>query len=171
MTAQEELFCQRYALPDDDGRRRTLAQAYRLAFGETSKGEAQSLLQRDDINERIGQLRSEADRALVERIASLGIAQKAQRMIRKNRDWERLKELIASRGLAFDCVPGGETGLLESYPRQMGGERVEAFRLDKGTLDALLDLEESAARELGQLGESMPTPAGQVVIVLPENGR
>ncbi len=178
LTTKQEAFCRLCAFPDEHGRQLPLYRAYQHAYqnncGRGAASEEASRLMSDDrIIARIGEYRIEASRVYAEQAASAGIAVKARRVLRKNRDWERIAQIFDARAAEPSTVPGHDTGLLVNVPRQIAGERVDVFQLDKPALDALNDLEESAARELGQrhAGTEITVNGGQVVFYLPENHR
>lgn len=179
LTPNQEAFCRLVALPQgEDGVPVTPSEAFRRAYRNGRGASVQRLLKDQKVRERISALRAEADRVLVELLAGAALASKARRILRKSRHWERLCELIEARAAEPCPAPGYATGLLGRDVKQVAGQPVETYRLDKATLDALIALEESAARELGQLVDrrdltsgGMPVGPSEVVIYLPQNER
>lgn len=177
LTLKQEAFCRILAMPDDQGNSVPATIAYLRAFGSNSERSAkqgsQRLLKNDLVSARLEILRADAQRLLKERLPTAGIVSKAKRLMRKNKHWELLCELIEVRAKQFSKEPGADTGLLVATPKQIGGETVEVYQLDKEALDALNELEKSAARELEQLqeGNAVNLTVGQVIVVLPDNGR
>jgi len=176
LSEEEEAFCRAFVFPEPDGSSTSLTDAYLSAFGGNDRRSAARragwLKRKIRIGERICALRLEAERVLGEHLRHAGIAQRAWRLLRKNRDWQRLSDLLAARASEASEVPGHDTGLLVGSPKVIGGEKVIVYRFDKAVLDALIDLEESAARELRRLsGKDEIEPGGQVMIFLHENGR
>jgi len=149
--ARHERFCQLLATPDSSGLARSRAAAYRGAFRATSwkarVNGACRLLKRPEVTERVRELQVEAFQALL----VAGIAAKEQRLAAKHERWQRLHELIAARAASGGREPGAATGLLVPGARKKGARGGGFSRLDTEVLAAILALEESAAREMGQI--------------------
>lgn len=172
LTEHQERFCRLFALPGEDGGGpMNAADAYRRAYPRTRTpwSSASKLLRDERVLRRLAELRKQADAVRLEELEGSGIASRVQRLLRKNRDWQRLRDLVEARARQISDVPGHETGLLTAVPRQIGGERVEVYQLDKEVLDALIALEESVAKEVGRAGPGHGSVAQ--VIILPSNGR
>ena len=94
--------------------------------------------------------------ALRQAALSVGIADKARRMRRLDRDWRRLQRVMDERAesLEMQDAPGGQTGTLVRQIRGIGrGEDfqlVEEFAVDTGLLAELRQIEKQAAQEMGQ---------------------
>lgn len=105
------------------------------------------------MNSEEWRLRAEALHGEIRRtLADVAIAQQHERMVRRNRDWTRLQEMIGDRAAYYQTMettpyPGVETGLLVRMPGKDG----DRWQLDKATLDALLALEKETAIELGDM--------------------
>lgn len=119
-----------------------------------------------DFAGRVEQIRRQAQ-AIMERVA---IGQRANRLKRINRDWERMQAVIDARAKHYQAraareqkersegkknidpvAPGAETGVMTSRYRTVAQCAVEEFEVDTGLLAELRNHEEHAARELGQL--------------------
>lgn len=94
------------------------------------------------------------------------IADKRQRLIRLNRDWQKLQSVVESRAKAVVesgiRVPGADTGLLI----QVG----KVWKVDRELLDSVRELEEAAAVEMGHRAKEAPVAApigNKVMVVLP----
>jgi len=85
-------------------------------------------------------------------IRTSGIADVKTRIERKQRDWERLQQIVRERAAdpAMAGVPGGATGLLAVTVKVTKNGVIPEYRVDTGLLGALREMEEDAARELGQ---------------------
>jgi hypothetical protein len=83
-----------------------------------------------------------------------GVALRHQRVRALNDRWQRMKQLIEERAKDMADVPGGSSGLLVRQVKGVGeGDRfreVEYYTTDHGLLREMRQLEEQAARELGQ---------------------
>lgn len=133
------------------------AAAY-AAAGYQGKGPKQSaaaLMTRQEIRDRVAEVRIEISNALK---ASL-IRDVNARIDALQDRWERMKTVIAERAVdpAMQDAPGGKTGLLCRTEKSIGSgfdaQIVEEYAVDTGLLKELRAHEEQAARELGQWTE------------------
>lgn len=92
-------------------------------------------------------------------IRANGISVIENRVAALNRRWRKLERIIEARAAAPEMqeVPGGDTGLLAHTIKSIGSgptaERVDEYNLDAALLSAMLNLEQQAAKELGQWEE------------------
>lgn len=119
-------------------------------------------------------------KALASKVRHLAISSQAKRLERMNATWLALQKVMADRSVAHSDDKGGlATGLVLVSSRSVGSGAnariVEEYGLDTVLLRELRDLEEQAARELGQWnassGVEVASAQGKVVIYLPDNGR
>lgn len=96
---------------------------------------------------------------LEDSLQHLGIAQKTQRILEKDKRWQKLKEIVELRALdaqnngnETDLAMGMGTGLVVKTRQAIGGDEIdEVYKISTDILTAMEDLETSAAKELGQL--------------------
>jgi hypothetical protein len=103
------------------------------------------------------QARVIAHRALWrEQIADLGLRDRENRIRSENERWRKLQDVIEARANdpEMQKVPGGKTGLLVKRTKSVGfgetAEIVEEYAVDTGLLKEIRDLEQQAAKDLGQ---------------------
>lgn len=104
-----------------------------------------------------------------------GIAVKALRMSAKDERWRLLQQVRKARAEAMpDDAPGTDTGLMVHQVKSLGAGRdatiIDEYVIDAGALAAELALEESAAREMGDIPKTPQSgPRGRAALEL-ENG-
>jgi hypothetical protein len=156
----QKLFCFLLATPDEDGRRRTQATAYKQAYPK-SKGhypaqKAAELLRNPKIKAEVERL-EDRFRAEIEERAKGGIAIKANRILDSQDLYDRLRQVILERSQAHEMrrAPGGTSGLVVRTLKKIGSgedaETIEEFKLDTGLMAELARLKSDVAKELGQL--------------------
>lgn len=109
LTSRDEAFCKYCAIFDERGQRMSIAEAYRLSHFNGDKSvpvrtlheRAKNMFRRAAVYERVKVLKEIVDRIIMERVSSEGIAQKAVRVHRMNRDWQKLQDIVEARGRAF----------------------------------------------------------------------
>lgn len=85
-----------------------------------------------------------------------GIADKVRRLREYDERWRLLRQIRQERATnaMYSGVPGGSTGLLVRTVKRIGvgrdSETVEEFSVDTGLLAEMRQLEQQAAKELGQ---------------------
>ena len=178
LTPKQEAFCRILAMPGDDGNEVVAYVAYLRAFGscteDSARRQARKLLRDERIMARVHELREDAKRLLGQAVSRAGIASKAKRLLRKNKHWEAICQLIDQRAASSRGIPELDSGLMVPVPGVTDPRGGQVYQLDKASLDVLNDLEESAAKELGQIGsnvEAASESSAQVIFILPDNGR
>jgi hypothetical protein len=98
--------------------------------------------------------------AIREVVRNNGIAVLENRIASYNRRWRKCERLMEARAAdpVMKNVPGGDTGLLVRSVKMIGAgiaaKEIEEFTLDASLLTKMLELEEQAAKELGQWEEN-----------------
>lgn len=86
-----------------------------------------------------------------------GIAIVENRVDAQQDRWRRMKRLIEARAAEHVDAPGGDTGLLVRQEKQLGvgllAERVTEYAFDAALAREMRELEQQAAKELGQWTE------------------
>lgn len=89
-----------------------------------------------------------------ERVKMLGIARVEVRVAAQNERWLAMRQVISERAEAGYAVPGGRSGMLAYDQKQIGGGEqariVDVYLFDGGLMKEIRELENLAAKELGQ---------------------
>lgn len=93
---------------------------------------------------------------MLESLKRRAISHAEVRVARLNKDWLKLQRVFEARATAPEMqdVPGGETGLLVRNVKGVGqGDKfqlVDVYEVDTASLKELREMEQQAAKELGQ---------------------
>lgn len=198
LTLGMERFAHYFAIPPEDGKGRSMTDAYMLAYPGTKSRvqactKAVELMKRANVKAKVAQLRKEYQDMVLEEVKLCSIASRAERVRRKNDHWLRIQQLLDERAKAaekvqerideikaelrsiepdnpkridlqialndlltkFTRIAGESTGMLARTVQGVGSgdtaRIVDVAKFDQAPLNALLDLEKSAAEELGQV--------------------
>jgi hypothetical protein len=114
------------------------------------KQAAWRLKNRPEVIKRIEELKQE----FAEKLKETSIAVVKERVNELDDRWKRMKALIRARAAdpLMQACAGGETGLMVRKLKILGNGvgTIEQFEVDTGLLSSMLELEEQAAKELGQ---------------------
>ncbi len=115
---------------------------------------------------------------LEEMVLTKGIANRANRVRRLNRDWYRMQKLLDQRAEEYTGrVAGGDTGLIVGDLKSIGAgaaaHEVEVFKFDAALMAELRAIEMQAAKELGQWTEKSIVDGDQTITVVlnPQGGK
>ena len=109
---------------------------------------------------RVAQVREE----LGELTLRYSLALRGRRLLNLDQRHEALCEIVRERGASPEMrtVPGGRTGFIVRKVKRIGSGKsarvVEEYEFDAALARAFLDLEERAAREVGEWGEAPAPP-------------
>jgi transcriptional regulator with XRE-family HTH domain len=86
-------------------------------------------------------------------ILAKSIGQQAERIEQKHKRWLAMREVIEERKRDPELLKHSKTGLLVRRLKPVKGGVIEEFAVDTGLLGRIDDVENDAAKELGQLTE------------------
>lgn len=156
LTDLQRNFAYLLALPNERGRSRGLEEAFRESHpdftGKYAKQSAWALTQNPVVAAKISELKAEFLEQLKFQVQNVGLTVKERRIAEKQWRYDKLKDLIYELSEAHGGEsPGGSTGFLTKNVKGAAGKLVTIYEFQGEILAEMMKIEDSIAKELGQL--------------------